>query len=124
MVTGMTMREYELDDPFNHEWTEKALDAIKAGTLHRRLIVHGGKVLAARVDGDCPRCEHPLRPFSLPLIGVLSEGGVLGRKASLAGSTYRIDVQCGCKHTHPRAPRDVTGCGIWFQVELKVGRDD
>lgn len=114
---------YEKDNPFDYEWTKQAFDAIKERKLRRRLIVHDGKVLAARVDGDCPRCDDPLS-FSLSLVGVLSEGGVLGRDAALAGTTYPVDMQCGCGLTHRGAPEDVTGCGIWFRVELKVGRDD
>lgn len=114
--------EYERDNPFHYGWTEKAFDSIRAGTLNRRLIIHDGKVLAARINGDCPRCQHQLT-FSLPLIGALSEGGVLGQDTPMVGTTYPVDVPCGCKHAHPEAPDGVLGCGIWFRVELKAGRD-
>lgn len=115
--------EYEKNDPFNHQWTEDAFDAIKAGTLHRRLLTEDGKPVAAQVHGACPRCSHPLL-FTLPLIGVLSDGGVLGRDVPAPGTTYPVDVLCGCDYTHPGAPQGIKGCGIWFRVELKVGRDD
>jgi len=118
----MASVDYETEDPFNYRWTEEAFDATKAGTLRRRLIIHDGTVLAARVDGECPRCRHPLS-FSLSLTGVLSQGGVLGRETVMPNSTYRVDVPCGCAQTHPKAPGQATGCGIWFRVELKVGRD-
>ncbi len=114
--------EYDRDDPYDYRWTEEAFDEIKAGRLRRRLIVHDGTVLAARVDGYCPRCQHPLS-FSLPLAGVVAAGGVLGRETVTPGTTYQVDVPCGCQQAHRNAPSHVTGCGIWFRVELKVGRD-
>lgn len=114
--------EFETGDPFNYRWTEEAFDEIKAGTLHRRLIIREGTVLAARIEGDCPRCGHRIS-FSLSLAGVISEGGILGRETVMPEVTYRVDVPCRCDHVHPKAPDHVTGCGIWFRVELKAGRD-
>lgn len=113
---------FEGDDPYDYVWTLAAFEAIQAGTL-KRSLVPVGLVLLAKVVGPCPRCHHPL-DWSMPVDATTGAGGVLGGdRQTVAPRIIPVDVTCGCPERHAGAPKNVTGCGIGFRVELKEGRD-
>jgi hypothetical protein len=81
-------------------------------------------VVSAQVWGTCPRCGHELdiqMTLSAPVAGLRDGRGLWAgwtrRDIPAApGIPDTVEVGCGCGHTHPGAPEQVTGCGVSFRL--------
>ena len=81
-------------------------------------------VVSAHVWGTCPRCGHELniqKTLSTPIAGLREGRGLWAaltrRDVPVApGIPDAVEVGCGCGHTHPGAPEQVTGCGVSFRL--------
>lgn len=62
-------------------------------------------------------------PWEIATLGA-ETGRTLGEDTGREVRTWPVDVDCGCGRIHPGAPKNVTGCGIKFRVEVREGRDD
>ena len=116
---------YEMTNDF--AWTEKAYQSLQAGGDMHGEVISRDDVLASRVWGRCPRCQHPIDDrqtlSALPgLIGVRGTGRVEADQdeSATAWRYTTVDVTCGCGDAHQGAPEGRTGCGVSFRVELPI----
>lgn len=106
-------------------WTRKAYESLQEGdALHGEVIARSG-VMASRVWGQCPRCEHFFDDRQT-LTALTNLVGVRLAGPSRPGSApeirfAQVDVSCNCADRHPGAPEGTSGCGTSFRVELLVG---
>lgn len=103
-------------------WTDEASGMLRDGRLSARAFAADG-VLSSRVWGPCPRCGHLLDDRQVHTAIVTGPRGWplrRRRRAVAPPPVLEVDVGCGCRHTHPGAPEDVSGCGVGFRVELTV----
>ncbi|MBX7264627.1 hypothetical protein KIF24_00165 [Micromonospora sp. Llam7] len=69
---------------------------------------------AVLLDGDCPRCQHPI---TCPIVGEVYRREE--EAPTTADSGYRT-VLCGCAADHPARPDGLTGCGAYWTLLLEV----
>lgn len=104
-------------------WARQAFDLYE----HRQLQVQAFDtegVVSAQVWGTCPRCGHELNiqlTLSTPIVALREGRGLwaaLTRRdvPKASGIPDAVEVGCGCEHTHPGAPDQVTGCGVSFRL--------
>jgi hypothetical protein len=122
-TTGTPAAEAVYENTADEAWARRALDLYQRGQLQVQAFDTEG-VVSAQVWGTCPRCGHELNiqmTLSTPIAG-LREGR--GRWAALTrrdvpaplGIPDAVEVGCGCGHSHPSAPEQVTGCGVSFRL--------
>lgn len=102
---------------------QQAIRFYQSGQLQVQAFDTEG-VVSAQVWGVCPRCGHDLNvqmTLSTPIVN--ARGGfelwstLVRRQAPpSAGIPHTVEVGCGCGHTHPGAPAQVTGCGVSFRL--------
>lgn len=111
--------EANYEESAAYRWTERAYELLVTGDLHGRAFTSDG-VLSSHVWGECPRCGHPLDDRQVHTAVVSGVGRWPGRvtRRGTPPPPLDVDVACGCKHAHPLAPPDTTGCGVSFRVEL------
>lgn len=116
---------YEMTSDF--AWTEKAYQSLQAGGDMHGEVISRDDVLASRVWGRCPRCQHTIDDrqtlSALPgLIGVRGTGRAEADQdeSATAWRYTTVNVTCGCGDAHQGAPEGRTGCGVSFRVELPI----
>jgi hypothetical protein len=108
-------------------WTERAFEELQKGVdLHGEVLVLEDGVMATRVWGQCPRCNHHF-DYRQALTALTSVMGVRANEvthpipAETAEVPYvQVDVSCDCGDPHAGAPEGKIGCGTSFRVELPV----
>jgi hypothetical protein len=108
-------------------WTEKAFEKLQKGVdLHGEVVASEDGVMASRVWGQCPRCNHhiddrqTLTAFTSTM-GVRVSGVTKDVPAETTEVRYvQVDVSCDCGDPHVGAPDGKIGCGTSFRVELPV----
>lgn len=118
------------DEPVDYQassdfvWTEKAYESLQVGNDLRGEVISRGGVMASRVWGRCPRCNHFIddRQTLSALANLMGvRGGRPGAGAEAETARFaQVDVSCGCTGAHNGAPAGRTGCGTSFRVELLV----
>ncbi|MEV6811751.1 hypothetical protein [Micromonospora sp. NPDC051296] len=68
---------------------------------------------AVLLNGDCPRCQHPI---SCPIVNHVYRWSGPGTSGD---SGYRT-VLCTCEGVHPARPDGLTGCGAYWTLRLEV----
>lgn len=106
---------FEVSEPNAIKWTVAAYEALTAGTLRAKITRHEG-VLASRVSGACPRCEHRIADDQV--LTVVAEGIRRAHDSQEPEKYVPVTVTCDCGEDHPGRPRDEHGCGITFRLEL------
>lgn len=104
-------------------WARQALELYQSRQLQVEAFDTEG-VVSAQVWGTCPRCGHELdiqMTLSAPISGLRGGRGLwaalTGRDTPMTpGKPDAVEVGCGCRHTHPGAPEQVTGCGVSFRL--------
>jgi hypothetical protein len=115
--------EVAYENTAEEAWARRALDLYRRRELQVQAFDTEG-VVSAQVWGTCPRCGHQLdvqQTLSVPIVGSGGERGLwsalTGRDVpAAAGLPEAVEVGCGCGHTHPGAPEQVTGCGVSFRL--------
>lgn len=101
----------------------QAIDFYQSGRLQVEAFDTEG-VVSAQVWGTCPRCGHDLNvqmTLSAPVVNARGGSGLWSiltwrRVPPSPGIPDTVEVGCGCGHTHPGAPAEVTGCGVSFRL--------
>ena len=116
-------KQYNLADPLGYQWTKKAYQLLKDGSLTASITSAGG-VEIARVDGKCPYCEDTI-PYKE--VREAATEGTTGKtpgedvqKRAVAPRYGAITVTCGCSVAHPNDPAKGTGCGTTFRLEVLI----
>lgn len=117
----------------DYKWTELAFELMTQGELTVALAgPKGGRVVAR---GACPRCSHDVDyTFDETIVVPKGPGGTLstdttdqlpeadtpynGAEESTAYVT--VPVLCHCREDHTGRPDTSRGCGITFNIELRV----
>lgn len=119
--TGMPTPEMAYENTADEAWARQALDLYRRRQLQVKAFSEEG-VISAQIWGTCPRCGHELNlqlTLSTPIPGLREDRGLLTVFTRRDGSPSipdAVDVGCGCRHAHPGAPRQVTGCGVSFRL--------
>jgi len=122
-TTGTPATEAAYENTADEAWARQALDLYHRGQLQVQAFDTEG-VVSAQVWGTCPRCGHELNvqmTLNTPIVGLREGRGlwaVLTRRdvPVAPGIPDAVEVGCGCGHTHPGAPGQVTGCGVSFRL--------
>ena len=115
---------YETDQPNQYVWTQRAYEALTAGTMSADIVGSEG-ARRATVGAPCPRCGHEVN-FDQLLDAVAGEDGqltTLGDAAPTAATYLELVASCRCGEPHADRPKGVTvGCGINFRVDVLASR--
>jgi hypothetical protein len=121
--TGMPATEAAYENTADETWARQALDLYQSRQLQVQTFEAEG-VISAQIWGFCPRCGHELNIqliLSTPIAGLREGRGLWAALArrdvpAAPGIPDAVEVGCGCGHTHPGAPGQVTGCGVSFRL--------
>lgn len=122
-TTGTPATEVAYENTADEAWARQALDLYQRRQLQVQAFDTEG-VVSAQVWGTCPRCGHELdiqMTLNIPIVGLREGRGLwaaLTRRdvPEAPGIPNAVEVGCGCGHTHPGAPEQVTGCGVSFRL--------
>jgi hypothetical protein len=121
MPGGPPELPYEMVAPNAYQWTEVAYDMLEDGRLTASITATGG-IQTARVDGPCPRCEHPLNVQQILDIVTGEDMATLGSHVATVNVDEYVPliVPCECTEGHDGRPEGVThGCGINFRLDVR-----
>lgn len=110
---------YEMTQPNDYQWTEKAFEELVAGRLNASITNTGG-LRSIDVTGPCPRCGDDVN-YSQVLAAIGGEVvGVLGGNDLTTHDYLSLPVPCRCTGAHDGRPEGVDqGCGINFTIEVR-----
>ena len=122
-AAGTPVPEVAYENTAEEAWARQAFDLYQCRQLQVQAF-DTEDVVSAQVWGTCPRCHHELNiqmTLNTPIAGLRGGGGLwtaLTRrdKPPAPGIPDAVEVGCGCGHTHPGAPEQVTGCGVSFRL--------
>ena len=122
-TAGTPAPKVAYENTADEAWARLAIDLYQRSQLQVQAFDTEG-VVSAQVWGTCPRCGHELNnqmTLSTPIAGLREGRGLWAaltrRDAPVApGIPDAVEVGCGCGHTHPGAPDQVTGCGVSFRL--------
>jgi hypothetical protein len=122
-TTGAPATEAAYENTADEVWARQAFDLYQRCQLQVMAFKTEG-VVSAQVWGSCPRCGHDLNvqmTLNAPIASLRAGRGLwatLTRQDApdAPGIPDTVEVGCGCGHTHPGAPEQVTGCGVSFRL--------
>lgn len=113
-ASGLATVDAGTGEPFE-DVSSAELDALanqlaREGAITVSLV--SGNVESLRIDGPCPRCEHP---FSQTRGLTVPASSIRGRRDAAPRVTW-AEFVCECRVAHPGTPQGARGCGASYAI--------